>query len=100
MHATPQNKTVFFLQFVCSSLEMHQPTFWLYQLLEKHCVDSIAGETLCGLYPYIYSYIYTVYIYIYVYVYVYVYANTPNTHPEAFSWQNICCHICLLEMQK
>ena len=66
MHATPQNKTVFFLQFVCSSLEMHQPTFWLYQLLEKHCVDSIAGETLCGLYPYIYIfvYIYTVYIYI------------------------------------
>ena len=70
MHATPQNKTVFFLQFVCSSLEMHQPTFWLYQLLEKHCVDSIAGETLCGLYPYIYSYIYTQYIYMYMYMYM------------------------------
>ena len=91
MHATPQNKTVFFLQFVCSSLEMHQPTFWLYQLLEKHCVDSTI---------FVYIYIYIQYIYIYVYVYVYVYANTPNTHPEAFSWQNICCHICLLEMQK
>ena len=77
MHATPQNKTVFFFA-VC----MQQP----WDASTHFLVVSIAGETLCGLYCwrntvwtlpiyiyiYIRIYIYTVYIYMYMYMYMYM----------------------------
>ena len=57
------------------------------------------------------------YVCMYIHIYIYIYATPPkkktknttfftvfsypsNTHPEAPFWQRICCHICLLEMQK
>ena len=62
IYATHPKTKRWFLPFVCSSLEMHQPTFWLYQLLEKHCVDST------HIYIHIRVYIYIQYIYNYTYM--------------------------------
>ena len=87
----PKTKLCFFCSLYAAALRCINPLFG--------CINCWRNTVwTLPIYIYIRVYIYTVYIY--VYVYVYVYANTPNTHPEAFSWQNICCHICLLEMQK
>ena len=73
MHATPQNKTVFFCSLYAAALRCINPLFgcincwrntvWTL-LLEKHCVDST------HIYIYIFVYIYTVYIYMYMYMYM------------------------------